>query len=161
MILIHISEFDASHQKWNPAEPLALFEWQGACIIKTNRLLTSHISLTLRGLFLVLVWTRIWRVLQTDQRTVCQCTFLDKSNLRELLKNFQVFYKVCTRSCEALAAHLYHSIRTIMLQVPACKTCIWLTVCWAFILRRESRSNFTGGTNWGNMHTHTIYSSYE
>ncbi|KAF9465547.1 glycoside hydrolase family 35 protein [Collybia nuda] len=85
------TQFDASHQKWNPAEPLALFEWQG-------------------GAF------SYW-----SGPGYSECYKL----INEQFAN--VFYK----NNYAAGASLQNLYMTY------------------------------GGTNWGNMHTHTIYSSYD
>ncbi|KAG7096341.1 hypothetical protein E1B28_003785 [Marasmius oreades] len=85
------TQHDASHQRWNPAEPLALFEWQG-------------------GAF------SYWSGPGYDM-----CYAL----INEQFAN--VYYK----NNYAAGAALQNLYMTY------------------------------GGTNWGNMHTHTIYSSYD
>ncbi|KAJ3575118.1 hypothetical protein NP233_g1314 [Leucocoprinus birnbaumii] len=92
------TQADTSHQTWNPAEPLALFEWQG-------------------GAF------SYWSGPGYDD-----CYQL----INEQFAN--VYYKVLDRSIAnnyAAGASLQNLYMTY------------------------------GGTNWGNMHTHTIYSSYD
>ncbi|KAF8075232.1 glycoside hydrolase family 35 protein [Lyophyllum atratum] len=85
------TQFDTSHQRWNPAEPLALFEWQG-------------------GAF------SYW-----SGPGYSECYKL----INEQFAN--VYYK----NNYASGASLQNLYMTY------------------------------GGTNWGNMHTHTIYSSYD
>ncbi|RDB18471.1 putative beta-galactosidase A [Hypsizygus marmoreus] len=85
------TQFDTSHQRWNPAEPLALFEWQG-------------------GAF------SYW-----SGPGYSECYKL----INEQFAN--VYYKNNYASGVGLQ-NLYMTY---------------------------------GGTNWGNMHTHTIYSSYD
>ncbi|KAF9445456.1 glycoside hydrolase family 35 protein [Macrolepiota fuliginosa MF-IS2] len=85
------TQADTSHQTWNPAEPLALFEWQG-------------------GAF------SYWSGPGYDD-----CYLL----INEQFAN--VYYKN-NYAAEAALQNLYMTY---------------------------------GGTNWGNMHTHTIYSSYD
>ncbi|KAF5379413.1 hypothetical protein D9615_006539 [Tricholomella constricta] len=85
------TQFDNSHQRWNPAEPLALFEWQG-------------------GAF------SYW-----SGPGYSECYKL----INEQFAN--VYYKNNYASGVSLQ-NLYMTY---------------------------------GGTNWGNMHTHTIYSSYD
>ena len=56
------TEHDASHQKLNPAEPLALFEWQGMVSSRINACSLTFL-VCLRRCFLLLVWPWIRYVL--------------------------------------------------------------------------------------------------
>jgi hypothetical protein len=59
-----LPEADTFHQMWNPAEPLALFEWQGANSI-TSDLVVKFSVAVVRWCLLVLVRTRLRRMLST------------------------------------------------------------------------------------------------
>ena len=48
-----LSDADALHRRWNPAEPLALFEWQGARFL--SPLTPLHVR-NVRGRIRLLVW---------------------------------------------------------------------------------------------------------
>ncbi|PFH45542.1 glycoside hydrolase family 35 protein [Amanita thiersii Skay4041] len=103
------TQMDTSHQTWNPAEPLALFEWQGGAF--------SYWSGP--------GYSDCYRLINEQFANVSSIFW--PSSFPHLVKTHQVYYKNNYASGAALQ-NLYMTY---------------------------------GGTNWGNMHTHTIYSSYD
>ncbi|KAF9465548.1 glycoside hydrolase family 35 protein [Collybia nuda] len=85
------TQFDNNHQRWNPAEPLALFEWQGGAF--------SY-------------WSGPG-------------------------------YEECYKLINEQFANVYYKNN------------------YAAGVSLQNLYMTYGGTNWGNMHTHTIYSSYD